>query len=49
MRTEIPQKFAIVEETWLPDTGLVTESFKIKRKSLELFYAKRIEQLYDEQ
>jgi hypothetical protein len=36
----------IVEEAWLPDTGLVTDSFKIRRKAIDAFYAKQIEQIY---
>ena len=34
-----------VEEAWLPDTGLVTDSFKIRRKAIDTFYSKQIEQM----
>ena len=45
---EIPTKNKIVKETWLPTTGLVTDSLKLKRKEIEHFYAKEIEHLYAE-
>ena len=35
-----------VQEAWLPDTGLVTDSFKLKRKAIDSFYAKEIQELY---
>jgi long-chain acyl-CoA synthetase len=45
-RFETPSRIKLVEEVWLPDTGLVTDSFKLKRKSIELHYAKKLENLY---
>jgi long-chain acyl-CoA synthetase len=45
-RFEIPTKMKLVKEAWLPDTGLVTDSLKIKRKEVDKFYAKEIEALY---
>ena len=44
---EIPDKVKFVKEIWLPDTGLVTDSLKIKRKEIEKFYAKDINILYE--
>ena len=35
-----------VEEVWLPETNLVTVTFKLKRKSIEKFYEKQIEEMY---
>ena len=35
-----------VEEVWLPDTGLVTDSFKLKRKAIDVYYSKQIDQMY---
>jgi len=43
---EIPQAVKVVEENWTPDTGLVTEAFKLKRKAIEQKYKEDIEQLY---
>ena len=43
---EIPLKYKWVPETWLPITGLVTDSMKIKRKSIENFYKIEIENLF---
>jgi long-chain acyl-CoA synthetase len=45
-RFEIPGKVKFVEEIWLPDTGLVTDSLKLKRKAIENFYAKQIDEVY---
>ena len=46
-RFEIPTRVKFVSEIWLPDTGLVTDSLKLKRKEIEKFYAKDIEALYE--
>lgn len=43
---EIPARARFVKEAWLPDTGLVTDSLKLKRKEIEKFYQKEIEILY---
>ena len=40
-------KLKLVEEVWLPETGLVTDSFKLKRKAIENFYAKEIKSFYN--
>lgn len=45
-RFEAPTKIKFVKESWLPDTGLVTDSLKIKRKEIDKFYQKEISQLY---
>ena len=45
-KTEIPIKMTFVEEVWLPETNLVTVTFKLKRKSIEKFYEKQIEEMY---
>lgn len=45
-RFEIPTRICFVKEAWLPDSGLVTDSLKLKRKEIEKFYAKEIDQLY---
>lgn len=43
---EIPKKIFVVKETWLPDTGLVTDSLKLKRKAIENFYKSEIKRLF---
>lgn len=45
-RFEIPTKMKLVKEMWLPDTGLVTDSLKIKRKEIDKFYMKEIDAMY---
>jgi long-subunit acyl-CoA synthetase (AMP-forming) len=45
-RFEIPQAYLFVPESWLPDSGLVTDSLKIKRKAVQDFYADKIKQFY---
>lgn len=45
-RFESPTKLKFVSEIWLPDTGLVTDSLKLKRKAVENFYKNEIEAVY---
>jgi long-chain acyl-CoA synthetase len=45
-RFEIPTKLKFVSEIWLPDSGLVTDSLKLKRKAIETFYEKEIVATY---
>ena len=45
-RFEIPTKVKFVKEIWMPDTGLVTDSLKLKRKEIEKFYKSEIGELY---
>ena len=45
-RFEIPFKLLFVKEVWTPDTGLVTDSLKLKRKMLENFYKHDINLIY---
>lgn len=46
-KTEVPLKIRFCAEEWLPDSGLVTPTMKIRRKPLESFYQREIESLYD--
>jgi hypothetical protein len=40
----------VITEAWTPETGLVTDAFKLKRKAIEDKYKDDIEDLYkDEQ
>jgi len=43
---EIPTKVKFVPEIWLPDTGFVTDSLKLKRKEIDTFYKNEIIKLY---
>ena len=45
-RFETPQKIHIVTESWTPETGLVTDALKLKRKAIENKYQDLIEDLY---
>jgi len=43
---EIPQKIHIDPKPWLPEDGLITAAFKLKRKALENHYRSEINALY---
>ncbi|XP_044147420.1 long-chain-fatty-acid--CoA ligase 3 [Bufo gargarizans] len=43
---EIPAKLRLVSEPWTPETGLVTDAFKLKRKELKSHYQEDIERMY---
>nr|XP_055059470.1 long-chain-fatty-acid--CoA ligase 3b [Misgurnus anguillicaudatus] len=45
-RFEIPKKICLSAEPWTPETGLVTEAFKLKRKELKSHYQDDIERMY---
>lgn len=45
-RYEIPTRIMFVKEAWVPESGLVTDSLKLKRKEIENFYKKEIDILY---
>nr|XP_048284477.1 long-chain-fatty-acid--CoA ligase 4 isoform X1 [Myodes glareolus]XP_048284478.1 long-chain-fatty-acid--CoA ligase 4 isoform X1 [Myodes glareolus] len=45
-RFEIPIKVRLSPEPWTPETGLVTDAFKLKRKELKNHYLKDIERMY---
>lgn len=45
-RFEIPIKTKFVREIWLPDSGLVTDSLKLKRREIEKFYENEIKSIY---
>ncbi|XP_066508265.1 long-chain-fatty-acid--CoA ligase 3a isoform X2 [Hoplias malabaricus] len=45
-RFEIPQKVRLIAEPWTPEMGLVTDSFKLKRKEIRTYYQQEIERLY---
>lgn len=43
---ELPQRVKLVNEVWTPDTGLVTEAFKLRRKNIESLYLNDIQRMY---
>ncbi|XP_068136665.1 fatty acid CoA ligase Acsl3 [Hyperolius riggenbachi] len=45
-RFEVPAKIRLVAEPWTPETGLVTDAFKLKRKELKSHYQEDIERMY---
>uniref|UniRef100_A0AAR2IUB7 long-chain-fatty-acid--CoA ligase n=1 Tax=Pygocentrus nattereri TaxID=42514 RepID=A0AAR2IUB7_PYGNA len=45
-RFEIPKKIRLSAEPWTPETGLVTDAFKLKRKELKTHYQEDIERMY---
>ncbi|KAK6310587.1 hypothetical protein J4Q44_G00186420 [Coregonus suidteri] len=44
-RFEIPKKIRLSAEPWTPETGLVTDAFKLKRKALKSHYQDDIERI----
>lgn len=45
-RFEVPRKIHLSPEQWTPETGLVTDAFKLKRKELKTHYLTDIERMY---
>ena len=45
-RFETPQRVKIVLEAWTPETGLVTDALKLKRKAIDQKYNSIIDALY---
>ena len=43
---EIPQRITLVAEIWTPDSGLLTEAFKLKRKNIQSQYQSDINRMY---
>ena len=44
-RYEIPKHYLLVQDEWTAENGLVTASFKLKRKQIQHFYQEMIEQI----
>uniref|UniRef100_A0AAZ3PXE4 long-chain-fatty-acid--CoA ligase n=1 Tax=Oncorhynchus tshawytscha TaxID=74940 RepID=A0AAZ3PXE4_ONCTS len=45
-RFEIPRKIRLSPDPWTPETGLVTDAFKLKRQQLKSKYQDDIERMY---
>ena len=43
---EIPTKIQLCPEVWMPDSGLVTAAFKLKRKAIQNAFQSSIDQMY---
>lgn len=43
---EIPVKIRLSPDPWTPETGLVTDAFKLKRKELTAYYQQDIDRMY---
>lgn len=43
---EIPKDIALVKEEWTPESGLITASFKVKRKQIQNYYQEVIDRMY---
>uniref|UniRef100_A0A131Y9J6 long-chain-fatty-acid--CoA ligase n=1 Tax=Rhipicephalus appendiculatus TaxID=34631 RepID=A0A131Y9J6_RHIAP len=46
LKTEVPGRVKLCVEEWKPDTGLVTATYKIRRKPLQSFYQRDIDAMY---
>ena len=46
LKSETPTKIKLCSEEWLPDNGLVTAALKLRRKNIQEFYQKDINQMY---
>lgn len=45
-RFEIPIKYTLCPDPWLPDTGLVTDAYKLKRKNIDTHFKSAIDAMY---
>lgn len=45
---EIPHKIRLISDEWIPESGLVTAAFKLRRKFIENRYQAIIENMYSE-
>ena len=45
---EVPQAIMLVQEEWTPESGLITASFKVKRKTIQNLYQSQIDRMYEE-
>ncbi|CAB4030540.1 long-chain-fatty-acid-- ligase 3-like [Paramuricea clavata] len=43
---EMPKKIKLCKEAWTPETDLVTQSLKLKRRNIATFYAQSIRAMY---
>ena len=43
---EIPKYITMVKEEWTPESGLITASFKVKRKEIQKYYQEEIDRMY---
>ena len=43
---ELPYAVTLVHEQWTPESGLITASFKMKRRVIQNFYQQQIDRMY---
>ena len=43
---ELPAAVTLVHEQWTPESGLITASFKLKRRVMQNFYQQHINRMY---
>ena len=43
---EIPKHIKLVNDKWTPESGLLSPSFKVKRKEIQKYYQSFIDQMY---
>ena len=43
---EVPGAVTLCKELWLPESGLVTAAFKLKRKPMQKFYQRDLDRMY---
>ena len=43
---EIPKDIALVSKDWTPESGLISTSFKVKRKKIQIDYQELIDRMY---
>ncbi|KAK7456556.1 hypothetical protein BaRGS_00039334 [Batillaria attramentaria] len=44
---ETPQKYTLFPDPWMPDSGLVTDAFKLKRKNIDKTFRDEIAKMYE--
>lgn len=44
---DIPQRLILCPEPWMPQSGLVTAAFKIRRNNVYKYYKNEIDQMYN--
>ena len=46
-KMEIPVSITLVKEEWNQDNNMITAAMKLRRKQVNMFYAKKIEQMFE--
>ena len=43
---EVPRKVKLCSEVWMPESGLITDAFKLKRRAISDYYKDDIKNMY---